>query len=81
MWIDRKHSLNNLHIWGCSGEVKIYKPEIKKLIPGPRVVILSVIQINHWVTDSIVFLEVRKLLAQFKRSSLRMMVLVGVLRP
>ena len=33
LWHGWKPSLNHLHIWGCSVEVRIYNPHIKKLDP------------------------------------------------
>ena len=33
LWHGWKPSLNHLHIWGCSIEVRIYNPHIKKLDP------------------------------------------------
>ena len=33
LWHGWKSSLNHLHIWGCSVEVRIYNPHIKKLDP------------------------------------------------
>jgi hypothetical protein len=33
LWNGWKPSLNHLHIWGCSAEVRIYNPNLKKLYP------------------------------------------------
>ena len=31
LWVGRKTILNDLHVWGCLYEVKIFSPQIKKL--------------------------------------------------
>jgi hypothetical protein len=31
LWIERKDSLNYLHVWDCTTELKIFNPNIKKL--------------------------------------------------
>jgi transposase InsO family protein len=33
MWIDRKLTLNYLHVWGCTAEAKLFNPSIEKLDP------------------------------------------------
>jgi hypothetical protein len=33
MWIDRKPTLNYLHMWGCPTEAKLFNPSIGKLNP------------------------------------------------
>jgi hypothetical protein len=33
MWIDRKPTLNYLHVWGCPAEAKLFNPSIVKLDP------------------------------------------------
>jgi hypothetical protein len=33
MWIDRKPTLNYLHVWGCPTEAKLFNPSIEKLDP------------------------------------------------
>jgi hypothetical protein len=33
MWINRKLTLNYLHVWGCPAEAKLFNPSIGKLDP------------------------------------------------
>jgi hypothetical protein len=33
LWKDRKLILNNLHVWGCSDEAKVFNSNIGKLDP------------------------------------------------
>jgi hypothetical protein len=33
LWIDRKPTLNNLHVWGCPTKAKLFNPSIGKLDP------------------------------------------------